>query len=345
MLTQEEIKQLNEQVDIGALLVFLGVPAENIQDLNRKGVDYRVNAFYRGGDNPHGVGITYNFDKRKWFVTDFTHGEFGNIDLLDFMTKVLKIPFSEAIDRMVFASGKKNGFEKMNRSIASSGAKPLQKLERPVPIDPSVASLFEQGLHSYWQRRGYNHETAKVFELGFCPAQYGNLKHRLTIPITDEFNRLVAIQGRTIDDEEEPKYTYTNSSEGESAKLTLYNYPRARYYAKQRGWVGVVESANSVWRADQYGYKNFVATLSTSVTDRQLELLVALQLNVTIFFDYDPYYTMAGQIGAMKLAQRLIQRGVRVWIVNIGFEADAAELTLDQFNLSLKNARQYTGGQ
>lgn len=342
MLTQQEIKSLNKQVDIGALLTFLGAPVKNIHDLNRRGVDYRVNAWFRNGDNPNGIGITYYFDKEKWYVTDFTHREFGNLDLIDFMTKVLKMPFMEAINMLTFASGKKNGFE--GRSIASSGAKPIQKLDRPVLIDPSVMNLFEQGLHPYWQSRGYTPEIAKIYELGFCPAQYGNLKHRLTIPIYDDLNRLVAIQGRTMDDEEEPKYTYSDSSQGESAKLTLYNYQRAKYYAQQRGWVGVVESANSVWRADQYGYKNFVATLSTSVTDRQLELLIALGVNITIFFDYDPSYTMAGQIGAMKLAQRLCQRNVKPWIINIGFDAGPADLTPQQFHMSLKNGRQYTGG-
>jgi DNA primase len=343
MLTQDEIKEINKSVDIGALLTFLGAPVKNIHDLNRRGVDFRVNAWYRGGDNPNGLGITYYFDKEKWFVTDFTHREFGNIDLLDFMTKILKIPFRKAIEHLTFASGKKNGFE--GRSIKTSGVQPLHKLERPVPIDPSVMNLFEQGLHPYWHNRGFTPEIAKTFELGFCPAQIGNLKHRLTIPIYDDLNRLVAIQGRTLDDEETPKYTYLDGIQGESAKLTLYNFARGRHYAKQRGWAGIVEGCPAVWRAEQYEYKNFMGTMSTSVTDRQLEMMISLGVNIIIFFDFDDPTTMAGQIGAMKLAQRLLQRGVKVWICNIGFVSDPADLTLQQFTMTLKNARQFTGGQ
>lgn len=340
------MKELNKKVDIGVLLTFLGAPVKNLNDLHHKGVDYRINAWYRGGDNSNGLGITYYFDKGKWYVTDFTNQSFGNIDLIDFMTKILNIPFRKAVEHLTFAAGKKNGFdERLSKgSIESLRVQPLQKLERPVPINPNIMGAFEQGLHPFWANRGYTKEIAEKFQLGFCTAQLGNLKHRLTIPINDEFNRLVAVQGRAIDDQIEPKYTYTDGSQGESAKLTLYNYTYAQHFGKERQWAGVVESCNSVWRAEQFGYKNFMATLSTSVTDRQLELMVRLKLNIVIFFDFDPAHTMAGQIGALKLAKRLYQRGVKVWVVNIGFIADAADLTSQQFQMSLKNAFQYKGG-
>lgn len=346
MITQDEMKELNKKVDIGALLTFLGAPIKNLNDLHRKGVDYRINAWFRGGDNPNGVGITYYFDEGKWRVTDFTGRSFSNFDLIDFMTKVLKIPFRQAVDHIVFAAGKKNGFEgRASGSIESRNITPFKKLERPAPIDPRVMGIFEQGLHPYWSSRGFTKEIADKFELGFCTAQYGNVKHRLTIPIYDDVNRLCAIQGRTTDDEVEPKYTYADGQQGESAKLTLYNYVGAQYYGKQRGWVGVVESANGVWRAEMYDYKNFMATLSTTVTERQVELLVRLGMNVIIFFDFDPAHTMAGQIGAINLAKRLHQRRVNTWICNIGFVADPADLTADQFRMTLKNAFPYTGGQ
>lgn len=347
MITQDEIKELNKKVDIGLLLTMLGAPVKQITDLHRKGVDYRVNCWYRGGDNPNGLGITYNFSEEKWRVTDFTSRQFGNYDLLDFMTKILKIPFRKAIDEMTFASGKKNGFdERLSKgSIESRGVTEFKKLERPVPINPAMMNTFEHGLHPFWAARGYTPDVAKHFELGFCPAQLGNLKHRLTIPVYDDLNYLVAVQGRSLSDEEEPKYTYMDGIQGESAKLTLYNHVPANYYAKDRGWIGVCESANSVWRAYQYGYKNFVGTLSTSVTDRQLELLVRAKKNIVIFFDFDSPHTMAGQIGAIKLAKRLWQRGVKVWVCNIGFIADPADLTAQQFQMTLKNAFEYKGGQ
>ena len=255
MVTVDEMKELNKKVDIALLLTFLGAPVKNIIDLGQKGTDYRINAWYRNGDNPNGVGITYDFSREKWLVTDFTHKTFGNIDLIDFMTKHLGMTFRKAIQELTFAAGNENGADERFKqgSIASRFIKPEQHIERPIPINPQVMNLFQFGLHPYWQRRGFTPDIAKRFNLGFCEAQIGNLKHRLTIPIDDEFNRLIAIQGRSLDDREFPKYTYGESTQGQSAKLTLYNYTYARHYAKERGWVGVVEGAPNVWRAEQYG--------------------------------------------------------------------------------------------
>src|SRR5699024_2013146 len=136
---------------------------------------------------------------------------------------------------------------------------------------------FEYGLHPYWHGRGYTPDVAVKFNIGWC--NWVELKGRLTISIFDEKRNLVSVQGRATDERLEPKYLFMDGTV-ESAKLTLYNYQHARIRGMERGWIGVVEGATDVWRAHQYGYHNFLSTLSTSVTNRQLELLVRTELNV-----------------------------------------------------------------
>lgn len=337
MVTQEEIKKLNQQVQIPLLFTFLGADPKNIKQLGRK-PDYRCNAWWRGGDNLHGAGITYNYEMSKWYVTDFTGKTFSNYDLLDFMTKILGMPFRKSLDLIIFASGKDNGYDDTN--TLPDLTKPLEpKIERPVPIDPAIYGTFEKGLHPYWQNRGYTPEIAERFKLGW--ATYGELKDRLTIPITDEYGRLISVQGRTMDDRIEPKYKYLEGT-GESAKLTLYNYGRAYNSAQERGWIGVTEGANAVWRAYQYGYENFCGSLSTSVTERQIDLLMYANCNIVIMYDFDASETMAGQIASVSLGNKLLQRGHQgVYICNIGFHADPEDLTLDQWVMTLKNAIHY----
>lgn len=336
MITQDEIKYLNKQVQIPLLLTFLGGPVP--KQMGSK-PDWRCNAWWRGGDNPHGVGITYNYEVGKWYITDFTGRSCVNLDLLDFMTKVLGMPFRKALDQLIFASGKDNGYEGSGIDLDHYNLEQPKKLERPEPIDPAIYNTFEKGLHTYWVGRGYTPEIAEKFKLGWCT--YGEMKDRLTIPITDERGYLVSVQGRTLDDRIEPKYKFLEGT-GESAKLTLYNYGRAFNNALDRGWIGVTEGANAVWRADQYGYQNFVGTLSTSVTDRQLDLLMHVRTNIVIMFDFDGTETMAGQIASISLANRLLQKGHNgVYICNIGFPADPEDLTLDQWTMTLKNAIKY----
>ncbi|ARW41730.1 MULTISPECIES: toprim domain-containing protein [Bacillus] len=335
MVTQDEIKKLNQQVQIPLLLTFLGGPVPK-QLGNRP--DWRCHAWWRGGDNPHGVGITYNYEMSKYYVTDFTGKTCTNYDLLDFMTKILGLSFRDALDQLIFASGKDNGYEGDN-TIPDLSNPPQRKLERPEPIDVGVFETFEKGLHPYWRDRGYTPEIAERYKLGWCT--YGEMKDRLTIPIVDERGYLVSIQGRTLNDRIEPKYKFLEGT-GESAKLTLYNFIRAFNNAQERGWVGVTEGANAVWRADQYGYQNFVGTLSTSVTERQIDLLMYMKVNVVILYDFDASETMAGQVASISLANKLLLRGHRgVYIANIGFHADPEDLTLEQWTMTLKNAIHY----
>ena len=334
MVTQEEIRILNRDVDIPLLLSFLGASPENIKQMGRK-ADWRVNAWFRGGDNTHGVGVMFDYQKEKWFVTDFTGRTFSHLDLIDFMTKILKKSFFEAVDLLIFASGKENGH---NASVT------LEKpriLTEPEPLDQSIMNTFESGLHPFWHARGYSPEIANFYKLGWC--NIGEMADRLTIPIVDERNRLVAIQGRSTKENDVPKYKFLTGT-GESAKLCLYEYKRAWNEAQQRGWVGIVESANAVWRAKQYGYNNFVATLSTSVTERQIKLLTHMNVNPVIFFDYDATETMSGQVAAIKLGNALLERINRpIYICNIGFHAGPADLTQEQFFMTMKNAFIYKG--
>jgi len=337
MITQDEIKKLNQQVQIPLFLTFLGADPKAIRQLGRK-PDYRCNAWYRGGDNESGFGVTYNYEMSKWYCTDFTGKTCSNIDLLDFGTKIMKMPFRKVLDLLIFTSGKDNGYEGAN-TLPDLSKPPEPKLDRPRPIDPSIYQTFEKGLHPYWQNRGYTPDIAERFKLGWCT--YGEMKDRLTIPITDEYGRLVSVQGRTLDDRIEPKYKFMEGT-GESAKLTLYNFGRAYNSAQERGWLGVVEGANAVWRAHQYGFENFCGSLSTSVTERQIDLLMMANCNIVIMYDFDASETQAGQIAAISLGNKLLQRGhTGVYIANIGFNADPEDLTLDQWIMTLKNTVHY----
>lgn len=338
MISQDEILRLNRKVDIPCLLTFIGAPIQNLKEL-RPHLDYRINCWFRDGDNNTGLGISFYPEQMKWRFTDFTKRTFSNIDLVDFLVKVINIPFRKAIDTIVFCSGKNNALaEDISVEQLQGQCKP--KLEHPVPIDNNILNTFEQGLHSFWKGRNYDHEVASRFELGFC--NYGILKNRLTIPIRDEKGQLVGVQGRVLNEEDEPKYLFADSEQGQSSKLILYNFPSAIKEAQQRGWLGVVEGAADCWRAYQYGYKNFIATLSTSVTDRQFKLLSYMRMNIVIFPDID--VEMAGQYSALKLANRLYEKGINVWIVNPRVYGDPSSLTKEQFTMSLKNATQFKGG-
>ena len=98
------VKEVNKKVDIPLLLTKLGADPRTIKKL--RGNDYRCPCWYRGGNNPHGLGITFHSEREKWLCSDFTHKEFGNLDLIDFMKHYFNHTFKTALELMEQCSGK-----------------------------------------------------------------------------------------------------------------------------------------------------------------------------------------------------------------------------------------------
>lgn len=292
-----EMEVLNKTVNIPMLLVKLGADENNIKQMYNK-ADFRCNCWWRNGDNPHGLGITYNPNKGKWQCTDFTQREFGNIDLPDFVMKLTGLTFYHALEFIGTCCDGNNSNLSLEDLMKTNNAKTEAET-----IDSCILDCFEYGLHPYLQNRGYTPEVAKYFNLGFC--NWGELIDRCIIPIMNEQGKLVSVQGRSIDDET-PKYKFLDGT-GDSAKLVLYNYHKAIEIARKKGWLLVVEGCPSVWRLHQYGLGNAVATMSTSVTDKQIKTLVESGLHICIWFDWDE--NNAGQYGTIKTIRKMEKMG------------------------------------
>lgn len=330
MTIQEEFISLNQKINIPSLFIYLG--AENVRRLKNK-ADYRCNAFWRCGDNPSSCGITFNKERKKYLVTDFVHHSCINQDLLDFLTKCCHYKFNDALNLL-------RKYSSDEYKVKSSEMCNIKTNDYEVKVLPNtILDLFDYGLHPYLQSRGYTPEVAYEFGLGYSSCEL--MDGRVIIPIVNEEGQLVSIQGRTFTNDE-LRYKFLDGT-GTQAKNTLYNLFNARKYIEQKGFVMLYEGAPSCWRSFQYGLKNCVATLSTTVTDKQLELLLSLDVKIVIAFDYDSE-TQAGQINTIKLAQRIKSLGFNkgCYTLNIGelgLSGAIDDLTLEETKLALKNIK------
>lgn len=327
-----DIADINKRVDIEMLLEKLGADSCNIKRI--KPLDYRCNAWWRGGDNPHGLGISYDKNKNKWLCTDFTHRQFGNSDIFDFVTHVTGLEFKQAMKLVESCCVGSNCVADINTLINEQNT----NLTRCMVLERHILDCFNYGLHPYLYKRGYTKETAKYFQLGY--SNINILQDRIIIPIFNENNELVSVQGRTFENEE-PKYMFIEGT-GDNAKRTLYNYTNAVEVAKSKGWILVVEGATSCWRLHQYGIDNVVATLSTSVTDQQVKLLTKLGLKIVIFFDSDE--NNAGLYGTNKLARKLKNNDVKngVYMANLAYQklfGSPDDATKEQIYIALKKMK------
>lgn len=125
-------------------------------------------------------------------------------------------------------------------------------------------------------------ETQTEFETGIDV-----FSHRVTIPIRDEFGRLVGVKGRRVwdvIDEWNPKYKYLKECKKSNILYGLYKtFP----YIQEKGEVIVCEAEKGVMQLWTYGYRNCVAVSGHSISDWQVRRLEELDVDITIAFDKD----------------------------------------------------------
>jgi DNA primase len=197
----------------------------------------------------------------------------------------------------------------------------------------------------YLQRRGVTRQTIEKFQLGYSPAGgdgliqrlsqkgfslevllecglakrsedgtrcYDGFRGRIMFPITDVRGRVIAFGGRAMGDHQ-PKYL---------------NSPETRLYNKSRNLFGLSFSKEAVKKLDfavlvegymdfvvpfQYGVENLVASLGTSLTPQQVQLLGRYTREVVVSYDPDA----AGVAATQRSLDLFLEEDFRVRVLSL----------------------------
>ena len=203
----------------------------------------------------------------------------------------------------------------------------------------SLASTDGIAVRRYLKERGLRPDTIDTFHLGLSPGDGHSLKHhllsqgypeealvlagllsqssngeyqglfkgRLMFPIWDPQGRLVGFGGRALDDST-PKYLNSRQSPIFDKGRLLYGFHRAQESIKERGAV-VVEGYMDTIMAHQNGFSNVVASMGTSLTRHQANLLQSVTREVILALDPDT----AGQeatLRSLESSWQVLQRRV-----------------------------------
>lgn len=198
---------------------------------------------------------------------------------------------------------------------------------------------------SYLERRGLSRETQEIFELGFAPPGWGSLLHflttrncskeevvnlglavtgdrgrpydrfrnRLIFPICNPQGRVIGFGGRVLDDDSQPKYLNTPETIVFNKGQVLYGLHLARPAIREEGFAIIMEGYMDVITAHQYGIRNAVASLGTSLTVEQGKLLLRYTKDVVIAYDADA----AGVAATLRGLDLLQNLGCRVKVVTV----------------------------
>ena len=171
---------------------------------------------------------------------------------------------------------------------------------------------------SHLARRGIWRQTMESFQLGFSPDSWDALsrhllgrgykreelvraglvieredggmrdlfRNRLMIPIRNELGRVAGFGARALDDST-PKYLNSPQTAVFDKSGILYGIDRAKGAIREQGLAIIVEGYMDVIAAHQYGMANVVASMGTSLTQKQVAIIKRLTPNLALALDAD----------------------------------------------------------
>lgn len=118
---------------------------------------------------------------------------------------------------------------------------------------------------------------------------YDVYRNRIMFPLYDLSGKIVGYNGRIYDPNDNSPSKYINPKETPIFKKRnlLYNYHRAKEFARIKKEIIIVEGPMDVIRSYEVGVKNVVAALGTAFGKEQAMLVRKLSTNVILCFDGD----------------------------------------------------------
>ena len=285
--------------------------------LKKAGRDYQACCPFHHEKTP-----SFTVSDKKQFYHCFGCGAHGNA--ISFLMEYDKLEFVEAVEELAGFLGLEIPYEKRPHFNDSGKQVNFQTKRNLYELMQEIAKFYQQQLplnipaQSYLQQRGLSAEIIDRFQIGYVPNAmdtvyrqfgksreeqqklfdlgmlsrndrgnvYDKFRNRIMFPIRDRRGRTVAFGGRVLTDEK-PKYlnspetiTYHKGSE-------LYGLFEALQADDSPQKLLVVEGYMDVVALAQFGVNYAVASLGTSTTSEQIQLLFRSTEQVICCYDGD----------------------------------------------------------
>ena len=244
-----------------------------------------------------------------------------------------------------------------------------KKIQRLTNILKDAISLSENNLKvnnvdsikslEYLKSRNLSMEIINYFHIGFNPSHntlanellkkysledlkevgiikdYNNnytdiFANRITVPIFDQNGNPVGFGGRTINDNIKPKYLNTSATPLFNKSNILFNFHRAKFYAKNDEII-VVEGYMDAISAKEMKMDNVVASMGTALTKEHIDMFKKLKCEVTLALDNDE----AGKAAMIRTIPELLKENIQVNVLDIsklGEYKDFGDLQIAKFS-------------
>jgi DNA primase len=251
-----------------------------------------------------------------------------------FIAERYRIPLPEAKDVSTGASGSHKDI--LRRTMAEAAGFYHRAL---------IDSKEGESALKYLQKRGITRETILRFQLGYSPVGgdelirwgkasnfssdileecglvkrsedtgrvFDRFRGRILFPITDVQGKTVAFGGRAMG-ERQPKYLNSPETRLYNKSRNLFGLSFSREGIKAKDQAILVEGYMDFIIPFQYGVDNLVASLGTSLTPQQVELLGRYTREVVVSYDPDS----AGLAATQRSLDLFLEADFRVKVVRL----------------------------
>lgn len=314
-------------------------------------------------------GVNQNLQFYKCFGCD------AKGDVINFIMQIDGLTFPEALKTLA----ERNGIPVPKRTEFGDAESKMRATL--VEMHATAAQVFQENLRSasgaearaYLQRRGVSQEMIEIFGLGFSDPSgkalvrrfsdagipgaqmeasglvkkretggyFDAFRGRLMFPIHDESGRVIAFGGRSMREQDQPKYLNSPETPIYRKSSILYNLHRARDGMRKLNRAVLVEGYMDVIGAFAAGVKEVVASCGTALTQQQVRNIRRHADTIVLNFDPDN----AGSNAAERAIQLLLDEGLHVRVLTLdgGLDPDeyAKEKGAEAYRAKLDAASEY----
>ena len=353
-ISEDDIKAIRQQADIVDVM-------SHYITLEKQGKNYKAICPFHDDHDP---SLSISTDKQifKCFVCDTG----GNV--FTFVQKIENISFLEAVCKVAELIHYPLHLDPSKFQPKVDENQPLydciQSYIRFLTFE--LESENGESVKRYLSQRKINEDIIKRFEIGYAPESSRSVKylkakgfneqilldtglirthdldayavfdHRLMIPIHDENGNPVGFTARRLnEDKDTAKYINTSETKIYHKGHLIFNYHRAKEFAKKNKRCILVEGAMDVIAFEKADIHESIACLGTACTKEQMTLLKRLNVPLVVCYDGDK----AGKAATYKFGKLAVDYGLNFSIVKntTGKDPDEIfnELGKDELYLSV----------
>lgn len=288
-------------------------------------------------------------------------------DLLEFLTKYLKLDYREVLQMLE----KETGLRLFERD--KDYDRKIKEIKKIYEINKKALLFFVNNLYKtaegskalgYLKKRNLNIETIKRFYIGYGGADWDRLyktllnegfskgdiektglisvtsggvrdffRNRIIFPILNARGDIIGFGGRAVDNSL-PKYVNSQETVVFIKRSNLYGINIAKEYIEKSKQVYIVEGYMDCVMMHQAGFNNTIATLGTAMTEEHIKYLKPMVDEFYLIYDGDE----AGRKAALRGVEIFLNLGVSPFITLLPEGEDPDSLIANEKVDVLKDA-------